>query len=56
MDGVGPGVEGQDAGGGEDAGEFADAGGGVVGEVDVGAGEGVGYAGGEDAWVGLGLC
>lgn len=46
---VGPGVEGEDAVGGEDAGEFVDAGGAVVGEVDVGAGEGVGDAGGGDA-------
>ena len=34
MDGVDPGVEGEDAARGEDAVEFLDAGGAVVGEVD----------------------
>ena len=41
---VGPGVHADDAAGNEDAVEFADAGGAVVGEVDVGTGEGVGDA------------
>lgn len=47
---VAPGVEGEDPAGGEDAGEFADAGAAVVGEVDVGAGEGVGDAGWGDTF------
>ena len=39
MDGVDPGGDADDAAGGDDAVEFSDAGGGVVGEVNVCAGE-----------------
>ena len=49
--GVGPGIDGLDAVGSEDAVEFVDAGGGVVGEVDVCAGESVRDAGGGDVLV-----
>lgn len=53
VDRVGPSVDAEDAVGGDDAVEFLDAGGGVVGKVDVCAGKGVGDAGGRDVlgWV-----
>ena len=49
VDGVDPCVEGEDAAWGDDAVEFLDAGGAVVGEVDECASEGVGDAVGGDA-------
>ena len=48
MDGVGPGADGEDAAGADDAVDFFDAGGVVGGEVDVCAGEGVADAVGRD--------
>lgn len=53
MDRVGPGVDTQNAAGGDDTVEFLDAGGGVVGKVDICASKSVGDAGGGDVlgWV-----
>ena len=48
---VGPGGDGEDAVGGDDAVEFADAGSRVVGEVNDCAGEGVRDAAGGDVWL-----
>lgn len=55
MDRVSPCVDGYDAAGGDDAVKFFDAGGGVVGEVDVCAGKCVAKAVGGDAlgWVSI---
>lgn len=50
MVGVRPGGYGEDSLGGEDAVEFADAVAWVMGQVDEGAGEGVGDAFGGDVW------
>ena len=50
---VGPGGDAEDTVGGGDAVEFADAGGGVVGEVNDCSGEGVRDSAGRDVWVGV---